>query len=120
MPKDPRISIDGQHFVLFIESEEPGVSSGHSVRFPISRAMDMYRWLALRAETKVHSEHRARIGTLHSPTEGMIEAFLKAGGSIDDEESRRARKAAQEAEAAAQRAAELEAEFGIKLSELDI
>ena len=120
MPKDPRISIDGENFVLTIESEEPGVTAVQTIRFPLDKANRMYRWLALRAETKVHEKHRARIGTLHMPTEEMIRQFCAAGGSIDDEESRRARKAAQEAEAAAQRAAELEAEFGIKLSELDI
>lgn len=98
-PSFPTISSDGTDFILRIPSDNGGTS--YPLRFPISRAEDMSRWLCERQQA---SAAASRIGTRPSPTQEQVNAWLAA-------DNLRKKKKAEEDLAA------LAADFGLSVEE---
>lgn len=93
MTQSPTITIEGTFFCLAIPGPERGV---HHVRFPISRAKEMARWLSARQHAQ--SRNELTIGTTASPTQQMVDEWLRADAQRQAEE-RDARLAAMAEEA---------------------
>lgn len=84
IPSHPTIESDGTDFILAVPSDNGG--GVYHLRFPITRAADMSRWLC---ERQLSAREHSRIGNVASPTQAMVNEWLKADDLRKKEEAER-------------------------------